>query len=303
MGAVDGIQYEHNIGRLTVGAIGGFRPDFRDYSINTQLLQLGGYASYNAAGTNGGQSTLAIVEQRNGGVTDRRFAYLQHSGALGKKVQVFGSMDLDLYENINEVQRSTLRLTNLFLSLRYSVSKKLRLNVSYDNRRNIVYFESYRNQIDQLIDDETRQGLRLGANYRLLKTVSWGMNANWRFQKSDLNLSKNLNTYISFSRIPWVKASATISANVLQTNYLNSKMVGIRLNKELVKGVLNGELNARLLDYQYQNSEQHILQQMVGGSLSVNISRKLTFFAYYEGTFNATSTDLTRVNVRAVQRF
>jgi hypothetical protein len=246
---------------------------------------------------------LAIVEQRNGGVTDRRFAYLQHSGALGKKVQVFGSMDVDLYENINEVQRSTLRLTNLFLSLRYSVSKKLRLNVSYDNRRNIVYFESYRNQIDQLIDDETRQGLRLGANYRLLKTVSWGMNANWRFQKSDLNLSKNLNTYISFSRIPWVKASATISANVLQTNYLNSKMVGIRLNKELVKGVLNGELNARLLDYQYQNSEQHILQQMVGGSLSVNISRKLTFFAYYEGTFNATSTDLTRVNVRAVQRF
>ncbi|MEZ4987690.1 MAG: hypothetical protein R2795_22120 [Saprospiraceae bacterium] len=98
---------------------------------------------------------MAIVEQRNGNATDRRFVYLQHNGAIGKKINVFGSLDMDLYKSASDVKSNVFELTNLYVSLRYNLSKKIRLNASYDNRRNIIYYESYRNQIDQLIDDET----------------------------------------------------------------------------------------------------------------------------------------------------
>jgi hypothetical protein len=299
MGAVDGLQYEQGVGKFVVGALGGFRPDFADYSINTQLLQLGAYVGYNPAGS---QTTLAAVEQRNGGATDRRFVYLQHHATLAKKVDLFGSMDVDLYEKINNEKRNTANLTNLFVSVRYSVSKKIRLSASYDNRRNIIYYESYNTYIDQLIDDETRQGLRFGINYRPFKMVSWGVNSNWRFQKSNSNLSRNVSSYLNFAQIPWLKASATVNVNLLQTNYLDSKMFGLRLNKEIIKGKLNGEITARLIDYQYSTNENHVQQKLAGGSLSYNLSRKLSLYLYYEGSFNDTGKNLSRVNAKVIQR-
>jgi hypothetical protein len=84
------------------------------------------------------------------------------------------------------------------------------------NRKNIIYYESYKSYIDQLIDDETRQGLRVGANYHISKLFTWGFNASWRFQKSEINLSKNLNTYLNISKLPIINATASLSANILQ---------------------------------------------------------------------------------------
>ncbi|MBK9017712.1 MAG: hypothetical protein IPM82_28740 [Saprospiraceae bacterium] len=235
MGVIDGLQVEKGLGNFMVGAIAGSRPNYTDYGFDLNLLQAGAYVGYNTSRDfKQSQSTLAFIEQHNGSKTDRRFVYLQHSNSLVKDFNFFGSMEVDLYENLNGQAKSTLSLTNMYLSLRYKLSKQLSLTTSYDNRKNIIYYESYKSYIDQLVDDETRQGLRFNINYRPLKFVTWGANASWRFQKSDMNLSKNLNSYLNFSRVPWIGASASITANFLQTNYLDSKMFGIRLTKEII---------------------------------------------------------------------
>ncbi|MCU0347076.1 MAG: outer membrane beta-barrel family protein [Saprospiraceae bacterium] len=304
MGAIDGLQVEKGFGNFMVGGIAGSRPNFQDYGLDFGLLQVGayvGHASQKAAKQQ--QTTLAFVEQRNGRMTDRRFMYFQHSNTLLRDLSFFGSAEIDLYENLNGEAKNTLNLTNMLLTLRYKLSKKTSASLSYDNRRNILYYESYKSYIEQLIDNETRQGLRFNLNYRPFKWVSWGANVNWRFQKSDLNLSKNLNSYLNFSRIPIIGATASLTANLLQTPYLDSKMYGLRLTKEIVPGKLNTEAYFRMVDYRYSYSELRIHQNVAGLDLSLNLTRKLALYLYYEGTFDKKSDTFHRVNAKIIQRF
>ncbi|MBK6998373.1 MAG: hypothetical protein IPH31_27165 [Lewinellaceae bacterium] len=304
MGAIDGLQVEKGLKHFLVGAIVGSRPHFADYSINLNLFQVGAYVGHvNKNPIKRRETTFAVVEQRNHSKTDRRFVYFQHSNSLSKNLNLFGSFEVDMYQVVNEQVSNSMSLTNLLLTLRYKISKKLSISASYDNRKNIIYYESYKSYIDQLIEDETRQGLRFGVNYRILKRITWGANASWRFQKSNINLSKNINTYVNFSRLPWVNATASLSANLLQTNYLDSRIYGARLSKELVRGKLNSEVYYRWVEYDYKNYEYKIRQQIGGIDFSWNITRKLALYLYYEGTFDKQNKTFNRFNTKLIQRF
>jgi hypothetical protein len=304
MGAIDGLQAEKGFRQILVGAIVGSRPDYTDYSINLKLFQVGAYVGHiNKNPQKRRETTFAVVEQRNQFKTDRRFIYFQHSNSLSKNLNLFGSFEVDLYQLVHEQASHDLSLTNLLVSLRYKISQKLNISASYDNRKNIIYYESYKSYIDQLIDDETRQGLRLGVNYRLARRVTWGATASWRFQKSDANLSKNINSYLNFSRLPGINASASLSANFLQTNYLDSKIYGVRLNKEIVRGKLNSEAYFRMVEYDYKNYEYKIRQEIAGMDVSWNITRNLALFLYYEGTFDRQNKTFNRFNTKIIQRF
>lgn len=304
MGAIDGLQMEKGFKHFLVGAIVGSRPDYADYRVNLNLFQVGAYVGHtNNSAEKRRETTFAVVEQRNHSKTDRRFVYFQHSNALTKDLNFFGSCEVDLYQVVNEQVSNAMKLTNMLLTLRYKISKKLNISASYDNRNNIIYYESYKSYIDQLIDDETRQGLRFGANYRITKRISWGANGSWRFQKSNINVSKNVNTYLNFSRLPWINATASISANLLQTNYLDSKIYGVRLTKELLRGKLNSEVYFRYVEYDYRNYEYKIRQEIGGMDLSWNITRKLALYLYYEGTFEKQKNTFHRFNTKLIQRF
>jgi len=305
IGAIDGLQYERGLGRsFLLGAIVGSRPDHTDYGLNLNLLQIGAYVSYVSKNPdNFQQSTLGFIEQRNHSNVDRRFIYFQHSGELLKNLNFFSSAELDLYQNINEVAQTKLRLTSLFLSLRYRASKKLRFSASYDNRKNIIYYETYKNFIDRLIENETRQGLRFGVNYRPLKYVSWGVNTSLRFQKSSANVSRNLNSFISVNRIGGINLRTSLRANFLQTNFLTSRIFGIRLSKDIIPRKLNGDFYFRVVDYNYKNSDTTVHQNIAGMSLSLRLLKKLTFYVYYEGTFDNQNPTFHRFNTKIIQRF
>jgi len=175
--------------------------------------------------------------------------------------------------------------------------------MSYDNRKNIIYYESYKSYIDQLIDDETRQGLRFGLNVRPWKLISLGANASWRFQKSSANDSKNLNAYLNLNRIPFLNTSVSLSANFLQTGYLNSTMYGARLMKDFFKGRASAELYYRWLTYDYQAYDFSTSQQVVGGSLSFQIIKGLSVYFFTEQTFDNQNNNYTLINSKIMQRF
>jgi len=302
MGAIDGLQFEKGVGQFIFGAIGGWRPDFADYGFNSDLLQAGAYVSHRSANKSE-ETTLAFVEQRNKSNTDRRFVYFQHSNALSTHLNLFVSFETDLYQNVNNEITHNPSLTNLLLSIRYKVSKRLNLSLAYDNRKNIIYYESYKNYIDQLIEDETRQGLRVGGSYRFSKWINWGVNASLRFQKSGANESKNINSYLNFSRLPGINAMASLSANLLQTSYLDSKLFGAQISKDIIRNKLQGEVYYRLADYQYKNYEYKVRQHIGGLNFSWYISRNLGFYLYYEGTFDQKSIAFNRFNTKIIQRF
>jgi hypothetical protein len=304
LGAIDGLQYEKQFGGLIVGGIAGTRPDYSDYSFNPNLLQFGVYASLIARNpANYQQTTFGAIEQHNGREIDRRFVYFQHSSTPLKNLNLFSSFEIDLYESINNEAQNSFRLTNLYVSLRYRLGRRWRLSASYDSRKNIIYYESYKNFIDRLIDQETRQGLRFGFNYRPVKLVTLGVNSSWRFKKSDLNLSKNVNAYLNFTQIPVVKIRASLSANYLQTNYLTSNMFGIRLSRPIINRKLDADIYFRIIDYRYQHTENQVSQHITGASLSLRIMKQLTLHMYYEGTFDNKDRTYHRFNSKIIRRF
>ncbi|TNE53733.1 MAG: hypothetical protein EP344_14785 [Bacteroidetes bacterium] len=305
IGAIDGLQFEKGFGkRVQVGTIIGSRPRLSDYSVDFNLIQGGLYLSLGPGDKNSyGQTTLAFMEQHNGTQVDRRFLYAQHAGEPMKNLNVFGSMEVDLYEKVNDEVHNKAQLTNLYLMLRYRFSRKLNVSLAYDNRKNIIFYESYKNFIDQLIDQETRQGLRASISYRPLRRLTVGINSSWRFQKSDLNSAKNLNTYVSYSSIPGIKAAASLSAIFLETNYISSRNYGIKLNRNFWKGKFSTEVYYRNLSYRYLNLETKKHQDIIGASVSWRLYKNLLLFLYVENTLDDTDYNNTRFNTKLMQRF
>lgn len=305
IGAIDGMQYERSFGRVQLGGIAGFRPDFANYGFNPDLLEAGGYVMLvsDEAATHHHQTTFGFMEQTNRGNTDRRFAYLQHSSNPFDALNLFGSFEVDLYENLNSEAHGTLKLTNLFLSMRYRVNRKLRLSLSYDNRRNIIYYESYRSFIDQLVQDETRQGLRFNLNLRPVKLITLGLNTGWRFQKSGNNESKNLRLFLNCSRIPKLNMRASLSANFLQTSFIESQIFDLRLSRQIIKKRLDGDVYGRMVEYHYRHNDSIVRQNIVGVSFSLRIRKQLSLFLYYEGTFDHRDEQFHRINTKIIQRF
>ena len=306
VGAIDGIQFEKGFGNFLIGAVAGTRPDFSNYGFNPRLLQYGAYGSYSMGkDSQRSTSTFGFMEQTNAGKTDRRFAYFQHSGQLGKKIHLFSSFEIDLYQLRNRQVSNQPRLTNLYVSLSYRLSKKLRFSAAYDSRRNIIYYESYQRFIDQLIEDETRQGLRLGFTFRPTKNITWGVNGGLRFQQSGINRSVNLNTYLSLNKMNWLPFRTTLRASILETGFLNSRIYGIYFSKPLLNRKINLEWYYRNVNYLYSKSEvgTAVQQHIAGLNLSWRLTKKLSAHLFFESTLDKNNPTLSRVNLRLIKRF
>ncbi|HEY3385232.1 MAG TPA: hypothetical protein VGK46_01905 [Saprospiraceae bacterium] len=303
IGAIDGVQAEKKWKKFLAGAFGGSRPDHMDYGFNPNLVQYGGYFGNNIELKNGIiQNTLALVEQRNSGMTDRRFMYFQHINSSIRRVYLFTSFEFDLYTLDNEKPKNTFDITSLYISARYRVSDKLSFFASFDSRNNVIYYETYKHFIDQLLEEETRQGFRLSFNYRPIKKMTIGANAGYRYQQDTPGNSKNLNTYITYSRIPGLNVSATANLTLIHSPYLDGIVYGVRFSRDIVEGKLFGEFQYRIAEYGYTNVEIPIQQTIMGLNLSWRITRMLSFSANYETEIQHQRWN-NRIYTNLIQRF
>ncbi len=287
MGAIDGLQIDHKYKKIVFGGFSGFRPDYLDYSFNASLLQIGGFIAHEIETSKGQiQTSLAFAEQQNHGKTDRRFLYFQHSNAILKKLSLFYSLELDLFQNINDIKTNHINLTSTYISLRYKPFKKLSMTSSYDNRRNIIYYESYRTYIDQLINQETRQGIRLNANYNLSKYINLNASGFYRYQESRPKPTKNYVVSLTISQVMGIGSSLNFTINTMNTYYFDGSIYGARLTKDLFKSKVSAELNYRKVDYRFFNTEQPRMQQnIVGGAANFYGKNRTSIMLSYEGTF------------------
>lgn len=302
VGAVDGIHFETTHRNFVYGAVAGSRPDYFNYSFNPQLMQFGFFGGHAIQKTNGNmQTSIAIFDQMNQFKTDRRFAYLQHSNSLLKKMDLFCSFEFDFYtlENLRPV--NSLDLTSTYISLRYKPLKSLSLFVSYDARKNIYYYETFKNQIDSIIDKESRQGLRFQYTYRPAKFLTWGGSGGYRFQKSDPTPSINAYSYLNYSLVPGIRASTTINATLLRSNYIDGMVYGVSISRDIINGKVYTELQYRLVNYTYKNSNVTLRQDIAELSLSWRIAKKLTLSADFEAT-HETESNFGRVYLSLIHR-
>jgi len=301
IGAVDGLQFEKSARFFSYGAVVGSRPDTYNYSLNTSLLQFGAFVGHHIKNGNL-RTSLAFFNQMNHLITDRRFAYIQHTNSLMKNMTFFGSMEIDLYGKVNNQLTTKLDVTSTYLSLRYRPFRKLSVSLVYDARKNIYYYETYKNYVDSILDRETRQGFRFRANYHPFNKVIWGGTAGYRLPTSSSSASINGNSYLTYTQLPFVNASLTIDATVLKTNYVDGMVYGLSVSRDFMKGKLFTNLLYRHVNYTFNTT--NTLNQNIGEiSISWRIAKKLLLSADFEGSMDASNKLDTRLFVNISQRF
>jgi hypothetical protein len=285
-GAIDGLQVEYTSGNFFAGAVAGSRPDYADYSVNLNLFEYGGYFGQSSNSKNGYiQTSLAFLEQQNKFKTDRRFAYFQHSNSAIKNLNIFSSFELDLYKLENGQPKSTVSLTGLFLSLRYRFSSRMSLLGSYDNRKNVIYYETFRNYADEIFQTSSRQGIRLSINYRPWNFLNVGINGGTRFGKNDPRPTNTINGVLNWTTIPAIKASLSLSANLMQTSYLDGKIFGAQLTKDFLEGKFQTMFNYRYVDFNYISSISKLIQHIGEIDFSYQVNKNLFLSVNMETTF------------------
>ncbi len=304
LGAIDGLQAEKQLGNSYVGVLVGSRPDIFNFGYNPDLLEYGAYYGLNSNTKNlNAQTTLGLIEQRGNGDIDRRYAYIQHTSTLFNKLNFFTSGEMDLYSKANYTTQNEFRLTSLYSAIRYRFSRAVNLMVSYDTRKRIIYYETYRTDIDQLLDDDlARQGIRARVNFRPFKYIFTGFSYSKRFQSNQQNKSDNIYGYLTLSHTPFIDGRTSFSYNRNQSNYLLSNIASVRHSRSFFENRLNTNLYYRLVQYQYSNINDNLLQHFIGADVSYNINRTLLFsitgeFSMYDESKNY------RVYTRLVQRF
>jgi hypothetical protein len=295
IGAVDGLQFEKTFKNITIGALAGTRPNDSTYGFDPKLLQYGAFISHDIQNKFGNaQTSLAFFNQTNNLKTDRRYVYLQHSNTLLKNVDLFGSAEVDLYRVQNNLPVNTFSLTGLYLSLSYRPVNNLSLALSYDARKNIYYYETYKNKIDSTLEKETRQGLRFRFNYRPFKYFTWGGNAGYRLQTPTSSESMNAISYLTYSKLPFINASLTVTGTALKTANLSGLLYGASMSKDFIDGNLAAEIEYRR-DLIYS-------QDITDLSLSWKLSKSLILSTDFEGTLEQ-GVGTGRVFINLSKRF
>jgi len=303
IGAIDGVQFENSGKNISFGAVVGSRPDLYSYAINPDLFQYGAYLSHQLTRKSGSmQTSVAFFNQTNKMLTDRRFMYIQHSNSLLNNVNLFGSAEVDLFGLQNNLPVTTFNLTSAYLSLRWSALRNLSLAVSYDARKNIYYYETYKNYVDSLLDKETRQGLKFQINYRPFNRLSCGGTAGYRFATPTSNQSLNGYTYLTYSQIPLLDVAITINATALKTSYVSGIIYGASLSRDFLNGKLYTELSYQNVNYTFATTSQ-LLEDIGNLDFSWRITRKLIFSLNFEAMKDTNSNLQGRLFFNITQRF
>lgn len=303
VGAIDGLQAETALKNFTMGIVVGANPDYSDYSFNPKLFEYGAYLSYDIKNKSGNLiNTIAFLNQTNKGNTDRRFAYFQHNNSLLKNLNLFASCEVDLFSLQNGVPTNSTSLTSLYLSIRYRFSRKLSTFLSYDARKNVIYYETFKNYLDQMLEDATRQGYQFRINYNPGKQIYSGLSGGYRFRKNDINPMYNANGFLTFNQVPILKTSVTFSTNWMKSSYVDGMIYGIRMYRDLIPSKLSTGVSYRLVDYNYLNTSSKSLQHMAEIEFSWRFSKKLSLSANYDGTFEK-SNQYNSIYINLIKRF
>ena len=280
IGAVDGLQFEKSFKNISVGALIGTRPNDSTYGFDSKLLQYGVFVAHNFQNEfKYSRTSLAFFNQMNDLKTDRRYLYIQHSNSLLKNVDFFGSSEIDLYSVENNIPQNSINLTSLYLSLSYRPVNNLSLSMTFDERKNVYYYETFKSRIDSLLEKEMRQGLRFRFNYRPFKYFSWGGSAGYRLQTPTSQASSNAVSYLTYSNIPLIDASITLTGTALKTNYLSGYIFGASMAKDFFDGNLSAEIEYR--------KDLIFDQDIADLSVFWRISKSWMLSADYEATFDS----------------
>jgi hypothetical protein len=130
----------------------------------------------------------------------------------------------------------------------------------------------------------------------------FNLGAGYRFTPGDPKPTRNYNGSISYTRVPFINSSVSVSGNYLMTNYLDGKIFGLRIYKDLFEGLINLGLGYRNLTYDFNSGAADLRQNIFETDLSLRFSDSIYFNLSYEGVFEEKDS-YGRVFINLTKRF
>jgi hypothetical protein len=233
------------------------------------------------------ENTVSVMQQTNNMKTDRRFLYFQHSNNLLQNLSIFFSSEIDLFKETHNQGSFTFSPTGIFASAYYTPDPVVGFSLSYDARKDVIYYETYRSFSDSVIQNETRQGFRAGINLRPIRGMFLSLSAGYRYQPSDPKPAKNFNGNLSFSNIPFLDIVPSASYTKIVSSYIDGTIWGAGLSKDLTD-YLQISVNYSNNKYVFLFGDQK--QNVLSVDLSTRIWNQFFLNMSYEGTFQDQST-------------
>jgi hypothetical protein len=177
----------------------------------------------------------------------------------------------------------------LFVSTNIRPSKYISFYLSYDARKNVIYYETFKNFIDSVFENETRLGFNTRVTVKPVNNLYVGMNYGYRFRKGDPKPSNNYGGYITYSRIPFVETGLTLSFTDLSSTYIKGEIFGARIYKDFNVGfgVSAYYSNTR---YKFSQDIKDVTQQSFSLSINTILLNPVYVSIIYEGIFQGILT-------------
>ena len=236
------------------------------------------------------ENTFSVFQQTNDFVTDRRFAYLQHNNTIITNINLFASAEVDLYKKELGLGKSDFSLTSLYLSARYSPIREFSLSLSYDARKNVYYYETFKSISDSVLENETRQGFRARTIIRPLNNLIIGFQYGYRYSKLDVKPSRNYGGNISYTMLPLIESSLGINYSRLLSYYVDGNVYSVTLQKSLSSLRSDFSIGFRKTDYSFPNNLPKFEEKAILFDFSTSVFNPFSFSFSYEGVFESTRT-------------
>ena len=300
--SIDGLQFETGVNEWTFGAAVGSRPDFNNMEFNPKLFEYGAYVNrYDRIAFGDMQNTVGYFEQTNDFKTDRRFLNFQHSNSAIENTRIFLSTEIDLFKKENGVDKSEFSLTSLYSSINIRPSELFSIFLSYDARKNIIYYETTPDTLQAFIDKETRQGFRTRVTLRPVRNLYLGVDYGYRYRKGDIKPSNNYGGYLTYTQIPFIETNATVSYTNLSSSYVKGDVWSANLTRPIVYG-FDIWLGYRFTNYKFGQGIDDLKQNSASINLSTYLLKPIYLNLTYEGIFEDIYTS-GRVLVNLSYRF
>jgi hypothetical protein len=235
------------------------------------------------------QNTLGYFEQTNDFKTDRRFLYFQHSNSAIQNTRFFLSSEVDLFKKEMGENKTDVSLTSLYTSINIRPSDLFSIMLSYDARKNVIYYETFKTTLDSIIENETRQGFRTRLTLKPVKSLYVGGDYGYRYRRGDLKPSNNYGGYLTYSRVPGIETSATVSFNRLSSSYTEGDIWNATLSRPIVFG-FDVMLGYRFTNYKFRIGIDDLKQNSVSINLNTYLLKPVLLNFTYEGIFEDTRT-------------
>jgi hypothetical protein len=291
LGPIDGLQGEGRLGNFWLGGLVGSRPDFYNMSFNIRFFEVGAYLSRVDTLPGGPmQNTIGVFQQTNDLKTDRRFLYLQHNSVISQSLSFFASTEVDLFKLQNNLPTNTISLTSLYLSTQLSPTHNLMLSLSYDARRNVIYYQTFASTFDSLFQNQLRQGFRLWMNWRPIPIFIVTLSGGYSYQKGDPLPSRDAIVTLTEPEIPLIDLSAAVSYNKIIGSFLNGTVYGATLTKYIPFSFSSLSVGYQRVNYSFGTSASALTQNVGTVQASFRVIGQVFFNLYYEGIFSHQTT-------------